>query len=84
MVIGEDHMEKNRKQKISIIIALIIIAIIFSVIGIFAFQKFMSHESKQSDRISLLEARVNMIDSKDDINENSNGIIWNRGGGTTT
>ena len=70
-------MEKNKKTSI---ITLIIIAIAFLVIGIFVFQKFMSHESSQNDRISLLEARVNMIDSKDDINENSNGIIWNGGG----
>lgn len=70
------------KKRRIIIISAAVIAIVIMFAGLFMFQKFMNHESSQSQRLADLEERMSLIEAKVKLAEEpTDEILW--GGGTT-
>lgn len=68
----------SKKRRIIIVIAVVIAALLIGT-GLFVFQKFLDHESNQSERIRTLEARISLLEAKDKISEIEVDEIWSRG-----
>lgn len=68
------------KKREIIIISAALIAIVILFAGLFMFQKFMNHESNQNERLDDIEARISLIDAKDNLAESPTDDILYGGG----
>ena len=71
----------SKKRRIIIVAAVVIAALLIGT-GLFVLQKFLDHESNQSERIRTLEARISLMEEKAKLSENEDDEIWSRGGTT--
>ena len=65
------------KRRRYIAASVVIIAIVITIAGLLVLQKFMNHETNQSARLDALEGRVDLLEAKNKLTEDTtNEILW--------